>query len=149
MEEATREARPPLQWSEVKVFVDETGQSDVAVRLARGDGQGRPQFSLEIGKCRDGKFLRHQRVQYTTDNGVVTVRAFDVETLARLVAGAEAMAQEVLQTREDEFQVRQASRMRPEPRPARSDHMREGLGRDEKGRRRRGTHGRYDGDDRY
>lgn len=149
MEEATQtQTRPPLKWSDVKTFVDETGQSEVAVRLSRGDGQGRPQFSLEFGKMRNGQFLRHQRVQYSTENGMVNVQPFEVDVLGRLIQQALDVARDLLQTREDEFQVKQAARVNSErQREPRRDDRRGGVGRDESGRRRRGTHGRYDRDE--
>lgn len=129
--------RPKLEWSDLKTFVDES--TELAVRIQQGLGTGRPQYSVELGRMRENKFLKFLRMQYDTDDaGNVTVEPFSREAYDRLMTLAEEHVKAVQQTREAEFQAKRQER------EERGGNDRGG-GR---GKRRVGTHGRYDGDNR-
>lgn len=125
--------RPKLEWTDLKTFVDEP--TGLAIRLQQGVGTGRPQYSAELGRVRDGKFLRFQRVQYDTDDaGTVSVQDIcDFSVLQRLGEEVKAFVRDTQQQRENEFKQRRQER--------------DGRGGGKKGRRV-GTHGRFDRDER-
>lgn len=132
--------RPKSNWQDLVTITQEG--SDLAVRVQFSD-LARPQYSFEIGRMREGKFLRFMRAFLQNDNGKVTVQPLDTELLKVLVAEAERRIAEDAEQRE---KVRRASAPEPrrvvtgdERRNGRPNHGRE---RDDRPRRGRG------GDDR-
>lgn len=97
--------RPALQWAELKVFAEEG--SDLAVCVQRGEGSGRPQYSIGFGRLRDGKFLKFVRVGYKVEeSGLVALDDLDIEAYIPLALRAKAFIRDEQQKREDEFQAR-------------------------------------------
>lgn len=99
-------ARPPIVYKDLGVF---TGEDDWAVRVQTNDG-GRPRYSYEFGKMRDGKFLRFVAAGVETFDGSVNVPELDMVALATVMPKCYAAVREDAQRREDEFQARRGSR---------------------------------------
>lgn len=100
-------ARPPVVWKDLATITGDG--TDWAVRVQTNDG-GRPRYSYEFGKMRDGKFLRFVSANLQTFNGVVTFTALDLTALAPLVLRAEAEMVKDAERREAEFQARRPPR---------------------------------------
>ena len=100
-EQLPQSDRPKLTWCDFKLFTAE--DTDFAVKVLVSDSP-RPQYSLEIGRMREGKFLRFLRPNFSTSNGQVSLRPFDVPALGRLLAQAEACLYEKAQERENAWQ---------------------------------------------
>lgn len=125
--------RGKLEWAELKVIEDT--HTGMAVRLQVGQGVGRPQYSFEFGRMREGKFLRFQRMQYDAVNGQVTVdHGVDFDVLRLLIEQATELVRQTQQAREEEFQSRRQSN--------KGDGG--GGNKGSKSKRRIGTHGRYE-----
>lgn len=99
--------RPPMTWSDLQLFTAD--DTDFAVKVQVSDSP-RPQYSMEIGRMRDGKFLRFLRPIYTTENGQVHLRPLDAVALGRLFVRAEALIETRMQARENEWQEQRRSR---------------------------------------
>lgn len=106
-EQAQKPDRPKLTWSDFKLFTAET--TDFAVKVQVSDSP-RPQYSVEIGRVREGKFLRFLRPSITVENGQVHLHPFDIPALGRLMAQAEALIYEKTQGREDDWQAQRRAR---------------------------------------
>lgn len=83
--------------------------TDLAVKVQVSDSP-RPQYSVEIGRMYNGKFLRFLRPNYSTLNGVISVRLLDAAALGRLFVRAEALICLKIQVREDEWQEKRRAR---------------------------------------
>ena len=96
-----------MTWSDLQLFTAD--DTDFAVKVQVSDSP-RPQYSMEIGRMRDGKFLRFLRPTYTTENGQVHLHPLDAAALGRLFVRAEALIEMRMQAREDEWQEQRQAR---------------------------------------
>ena len=100
-------ARPPIVWKDLTT-VTEDG-TDWAIRVQTNES-GRPRYSYEFGKLREGKFLRFVSADIQTFDGAVNLQPLDTRPIVSLVAKAEAAMFEDAQRREDSFQAQRGAR---------------------------------------
>ena len=140
-------ARPPIVWKDLTTVTQDG--TDWAVRVQTNES-GRPRYSYEFGKLRDGKFLRFVSADVQTFDGSVSMTPLDITPLTTLLAKAEDAMYQDAQRREDAFQAQRGSRpggggFRGNDRGGdRSNDRTEGRGRGKGGRQRgRNDYDRY------
>ncbi len=99
--------RPRMTWSDLQLLTAD--DTDFAVKVQVSDSP-RPQYSMEVGRMRDGKFLRFLRPEYRVTEGQVELRLFDAVALGRLFVRAQDLIRGKMQTREDEWQEQRKAR---------------------------------------
>lgn len=125
--------RSKSNWEDL-VTVTQQG-SDLAVRVQFLDFT-RPQYSFEIGRMRDGKFVRFMRALLSTNGGRVSIQHLDGEVLKVLVAEAERLIEADAEKRESLRRVAapapalQDDRRPARPTQGRGDRSRQGRGDD-------------------
>ena len=87
-----------MTWSDLQLLTAD--DTDFAVKVQVSDSP-RPQYSMEVGRMRDGKFLRFLRPEYRVTEGQVELRLFDAVALGRLFVRAQDLIRGKMQTRED------------------------------------------------
>ena len=106
--------RPRTIWKDLATIT--SPKTDLAIRVQTNES-GRPQYSYEVGKMREGKFLRFIRMDMITEMGKVSVVPLDLDAFAQLWADASAAAVVDGQRREDEFSARRNGNTREVTRP--------------------------------
>ena len=79
---------------------------------------GRPRYSAQLGKLRDGKFLQFIAFDVQAFNGTVAVTPLDLMALMPLLVIAQEAVRKDAQRREDEFRGQRGPRQDAGPRPA-------------------------------
>ena len=131
----TNDARPPTAYVDLGVF---TGRDGWAVRVQTTQN-GRPRYSYEVGKVRDGKFLRFVPAGVEIYDGEVFVPELDLAALQEALHVCYAKIKDDAKRREDLFRAGRGPRPAGGSRPSggRSDRHSydEREGREERGRR--------------
>jgi hypothetical protein len=99
--------RPPPSYKDLGTV--QSPDSDWAVRVQTRE-TGRPVYSYEFGKMREGKFLRYVAAGVTTFDGIVTVPELDWQEIGKCMPACYAVIREDAQRRESEYQSQRPSR---------------------------------------
>lgn len=99
--------RPPPSYKDLGVYT--SIDSDWAVRVQTRE-TGRPVYSYEFGKMRDGKFLRYVAAGVTTFDGTVNVPELDWQEIGKILPACYTAVREDAQRRENEFQAQRGPR---------------------------------------
>lgn len=99
--------RPAPSYKDIGTFT--TPDSDWAVRVQTRE-TGRPVYSYEFGKMREGKFLRYIAAGVMTFDGTVSVPELDLGELMKIMPACYAAVREDAQRRENEYQSQRAPR---------------------------------------
>lgn len=138
--------RPPIVYKDLTTVSDPN--TGLAIRVNTNDGSGRPRYSYEFGKLRDGKFLRYIAADVLTFEGRAEVHVLDLfEYDELLVKAKEAMTVDA-QQREDKFQQGRGAAAAAPAAPARYvPPVRQDLPKNERNQGRPRNQGRRNRDD--
>src|SRR5574343_910483 len=80
--------RPPLVWKDLITITDPHKLTEWAVRVQTNES-GRPRYSAQLGKLRDGKFLQFIAFEVQSFDGLITVEPIDLMALLPLLVIAQ------------------------------------------------------------
>ena len=101
--------RPKSNWQDL-ITVTQQG-TELAVRVQLSDGP-RPQYSYQLGRMREGKFLPFMRAFLHSEQGRFSLVPLDLEVMKTIVAEAERFICEDAEKRELERRGPPASEQR-------------------------------------